>query len=71
VIAVLTKYEALVAHVKDKYKGRPVSRNDVLKYANEQVFKPLKNIKNPPAAIVETHGVSFMNYNKNNNIKAL
>jgi len=44
VIAVLTKYEALVDRVKDELGGRPVTKRDVLNYAKMNVFDPLKNV---------------------------
>ncbi|KAI0277388.1 hypothetical protein BGY98DRAFT_623455 [Russula aff. rugulosa BPL654] len=55
VIAVLTKFEALVDRVKDEYKGRQVAKNDILKYARENVFNPLKSVTHAPVAIVQTH----------------
>ncbi|KAF8499786.1 hypothetical protein F5888DRAFT_1611153, partial [Russula emetica] len=55
VIAVLTKYEALVDRVKGEYKGRQVPKSDILNYARMNVFNPLKNAKHSPAAIVQTH----------------
>jgi hypothetical protein len=55
VIAVLTKYEALVDRVKDELGGRPVTKRDVLNYAKKNVYDPLKNVKHSPAAIVQTH----------------
>jgi len=53
VIAVLTKYEALVDRVRDK--GGQVAKSDTLKYAKKNVFDPLKNVIHAPAAIVQTH----------------
>ncbi|KAN0115583.1 hypothetical protein V8E52_006702 [Russula decolorans] len=55
VIAVLTKYEALVARVKDEYKGRQVVKSDTLNYAKKNILDPLKNVTHAPAAIVQTH----------------
>ena len=70
-IAVLTKYEALVDSVKLQFKGRKVTSHDVLNYADREVLGPLKAIKNKPAAIVQTHRKLFISYNnKSNNIKA-
>ena len=61
VIAVLTKYEALVDRVKDEYKGRQVAKSDILNYAKRNVLDPLKNVTNVPTAIVQTHRKSFLN----------
>lgn len=58
-IAVLTKYEAMVNRVKDKYKERLVTSRDVLNYAKENVIEPLKNVKHAPIAIVQTHRKCF------------
>ncbi|KAF8503440.1 hypothetical protein F5888DRAFT_1606351, partial [Russula emetica] len=55
VIAVLTKYEALVDRVKDEYKGRQVARSDILNYAKKNILDPLKNVAHAPVAIVQTH----------------
>ncbi|KAF8495671.1 hypothetical protein F5888DRAFT_1946930, partial [Russula emetica] len=55
VIAVLTKYEALVDRVKGEYKGRQVAKSDILNYAKINVFDPLKNVTHIPAAIIQTH----------------
>ncbi|KAF8502134.1 hypothetical protein F5888DRAFT_1669478, partial [Russula emetica] len=55
VIAVLTKYEALVDRVKGEYKGRQVTKRDILTYAKVNVFDCLKNATHAPAAIVQTH----------------
>jgi len=55
VIAVLTKYEALVDRVKGEYKGSQVAKSDILNYAKKNVFDPLKNVTYVPAAIVQTH----------------
>ena len=63
VIAVLTKYEALVDRVKGEYKGRQVARCDILNYAKMNVLDPLKNVKNAPAAIVQTHRELFLSIN--------
>ena len=72
-IAVLTKYEALVDRVKleANLKGRKVTKYDVSNYVKKKVFEPLNAIENKPAAIVQTHRKLFLNYNnKSNNIKA-
>jgi hypothetical protein len=61
VIAVLTKFEALVDRVKGEYKGRQVAKNDILNYARENVFNPLKSVTHVPVAIVQTHRESFIN----------
>jgi hypothetical protein len=55
VIAVLTKYEALVDRVKDESKGRQVAKKDILNYAKKNIYDPLKNVAHAPAAIVQTH----------------
>ncbi|KAF8501423.1 hypothetical protein F5888DRAFT_1941069 [Russula emetica] len=55
VIAVLTKYEALVDRVKGEYKGRQVAKSNILNYAKMNVFDPLKNVTHVPAAIIQTH----------------
>ena len=60
VIAVLTKYEALVDRVKNEYKEKHVAKNDILNYAKENVFKPFKNVTHAPIAIVQTHRKSFV-----------
>jgi hypothetical protein len=60
VVAVLTKYEALVDRVKDEYKGRQVAKSDILDYTKKNVFDPLKNVTYAPAAIVQTHRESFV-----------
>ena len=62
VIAILTKYEALVNRVKDEYKGRQVTRHDILNYAKQNVLDPLKNVTNAPTAIVQTHRESFVQH---------
>ena len=54
-IAVLTKYEALVDRVKSENKGRQVIKNDTLNYAKKNVLDPLKNVTHAPIAIVQTH----------------
>jgi hypothetical protein len=59
VIAVLTKYEALVDRVKGEYKGRQVAKSDILDYAKKNVFDPLKKV-NAFVPIVQTHRESFM-----------
>ena len=60
VIAVLTKYEALVDRVKDEYKERQVTKSDILNYAKKNVLDPLKNVTHAPIAIVQTHRKSFV-----------
>jgi hypothetical protein len=60
VIAVLTKYEALVHRVKDEYQGRQVAKSDILNYAKINVLDPLKNVTHAPVAIVQTHGKLFV-----------
>jgi hypothetical protein len=60
VIAVLTKYEALVDIVKDESKGRRVAKKDILNYAKKNIYDPLKNVAHAPAAIVQTHRESFV-----------
>ena len=60
VIAILTKYEALVDRVKGEYKGRQVARSDILNYTKKNVYDPLKNVTNAPTAIVQTHRESFV-----------
>ncbi len=60
VIAVLTKYEALVDRVKGEYEGRQVAKSDILNYAKKNVLDPLKNVTNAPTAIVQTHRESFV-----------
>ena len=60
VIAVLTKYEALVDRVKDEYKGRQVAKSDILNYVKKNVLDPLKNVTHAPIAIVQTHRKSFV-----------
>jgi hypothetical protein len=59
-IAVLTKYEALVDRVKGEYKGRQVVKSDILNYAKKNVLNPLKNVTPTPVAIVQTHGKLFV-----------
>jgi hypothetical protein len=59
VIAVLTKYEALVDRVKDEYNGSQVAKSDILNYAKTNVLDPLNNATNVPAAIVQTHRKSL------------
>ena len=54
-VAVLTKYEALVDRVKDECGGRMVTKTDVLNYANKNVLEPLKGVMHSPVAIVQTH----------------
>ena len=71
VIAVLTKYEALVDRVKLESKGRKVTKNEVLNYLDKEVMVPLKAAKSKPAAIVQTHRKLSINYNnESNNNKA-
>ena len=60
VIAVLTKYEALVDRVKDEYKERQVTKSDISKHAKKNVLDPLKNVANAPTAIVQTHRELFV-----------
>ena len=59
-VAVLTKYEALVDRVKDEHKGKQVAKNDILDYVKKNVYDPLKNVAYAPAAIVQTHGKLFL-----------
>ncbi len=59
-IAVLTKYEALVDRVKYEHGGRAVTKRDVLNYAKKNVFDPLKDVMQSSAAIVQTHRESFL-----------
>ena len=59
-IAVLTKYEALVDRVKSEYKGRQVAKSDILNYVKTNVLDPLKNVTHVPAAIVQTHRKLFV-----------
>jgi hypothetical protein len=54
VIAVLTKYEALVDRVKGECGARVPTRTDVSKYAKKNVIDPLKNT-GQLAAFVQTH----------------
>ena len=61
VIAVLTKYEALVDRVKSEFKGQQVAKSDILNYAKRNVFGPLKSVIHAPIAIVQTHRKSFVN----------
>ena len=60
VIAVLTKYEALVDRVKGESKERQVDKKDILSYAKVNILDPLKNVTYKPAAIVQTHRESFV-----------
>ena len=69
-IAVLTKYEALVDRVKDEHKGQ-AAKKDILNYAKKNVFDPLKNIAHPPAAIIQTHRELALLLLYNNNINFL
>jgi hypothetical protein len=66
VIAILTKYEALVDRVKSEYKGRQVTKSETLNYTKMKVLNPLKNAKNAPAAIVQTHRKLFVSIAINN-----
>jgi hypothetical protein len=59
VIAVLTKFEALVDRVKGEYKGSQGAKSDILIYAKTNVLDPLKNATYAPAAIVQTHRKSL------------
>ena len=59
-IAVLTKFEALVDRVKGENKGRQVAKSDISNYAKKNVFNPLKSVTHIPAAIVQTHRESFI-----------
>jgi hypothetical protein len=61
VVAVLTKFEALIDRVKDEYKGRHVAKSDILNYVKKNVYNPLKNVAYAPAAIVQTHRKLFIN----------
>ena len=54
-IAVLTKYEALVDRVKGEYSGQQMAKSDILNYTKKNIFNPLKSITHKPAAIVQTH----------------
>ena len=58
-IAILTKYEALVDRVKHEYRGR-LTKRDVLNYAKVNILDPLINVRYAPAAIVQTHCKSFV-----------
>jgi hypothetical protein len=60
VIAILTKYEALVDRVKNEYKERQVEKYDILDYVKKNVFNPLKDVTYAPVAIVQTHRKSFV-----------
>jgi len=60
VIAVLTKYEALVDRVRNEHGGRKVTDRDVASYARKNVFDPLKNDMHAPADIVKTHCESLL-----------
>ena len=56
VIAVLTKYEALVDRVKDivgESKGN--MKKEVKLYLDKNVLCPMKKTAHPPAAYVQTH----------------
>jgi len=57
VIAVLTKYEALINRVKNESTTQVAKRLE--KYAIENVFNPLRNM-NVLAAIVKTHRMLFV-----------
>ncbi|KAF8502139.1 hypothetical protein F5888DRAFT_1918820 [Russula emetica] len=54
VIAVLTKYEALVDRMKSEHEERNVAIN-TLNYAKKHIFNPLKKVTHAPVAIVQTH----------------
>ena len=54
-IAVLTKYEALVDRVKGEYIGKQMAKSDILNYTKKNIFNPLKSATHEPAAIVQTH----------------
>jgi hypothetical protein len=60
VVAVLTKYEALVDRVKNEYNGRQMAKSDILNYTKKNIFDPLKNVTYAPVAIVQTHRESFV-----------
>ena len=55
VVAVLTKYEALVDRIKDASGGNPVTKKDIKLYLDKNVLDPIKNTAHPPAAYVQTH----------------
>ena len=60
-IAVLTKYEALINRVKDRAKesgGRPVTKIDIMSL-DENVLCPIMKTAHQPAAYVQTHCGSF------------
>ena len=59
-IAVLTKYEALVDRVKGESKERQAEKKDILNYAKVNILDPLKNVTYKPAAIVQTHRESLV-----------
>ena len=59
-IAILTKYEALVDRVKDEYRGKPVSKRDVLNYTKKNILDPLTNGKHAPEAIIQIHRELFI-----------
>ena len=54
-IAVLTKYEALVDRVKGEYPGKQMARSDILNYTKKNIFNSFKSVTHKPAAIVQTH----------------
>ena len=58
-IAILTKFEALVDRVKDEYKGQ-TAKKEILNYAKKNIFDPLKNVAYAPVAIVQTHRKFFV-----------
>lgn len=60
VIAVLTKYEALVDRVRGEHEGRQAKKSDILNYAKNNVLDPLNGVTNAPAAIVQTHRELFV-----------
>ena len=59
-IAILTKYEALVDRVKAEYIGKQMGKSDTLNYTKKNIFNPLKSVKHKPAAIVQTHRESLL-----------
>jgi len=55
VMAVLTKYEALVNRIQDASGGNPVTKKDIKLYLDKHVLGPIKNTAHPPAASVQAH----------------
>ena len=51
VIAVLTKYEALIDRVKGEFQERQVTKMDIFNYVRENILDPLKTVINKPAVI--------------------